>query len=404
MMQDVLGALGGLKVVDLSRVLGGPFCTQILADHGATVIKVEPPQGDETRGWGPPFQEGAAAYYRGINRNKRDMVLDLSQPEGRDVLLRLLEDADVLIENFKAGTLEKWDLGYDSVLAERFPRLIHCRVSGFGADGPLGGAPGYDAIVQAMAGLMSVNGTPESGPTRIGIPLVDLSTGLGATIGVLLALIERGRSGRGQFVESALYDSAISLLHPHAANWFMSGKLPRLTGNAHPNVVPYDKFTTANGEIFVGIGNDSQFRRLCAHIGRPELADDPRFRSNADRGEHRDALRAEIEQALLALDGAALCEELLGIGVPAGPVQTVEQVLEHPHTRHRDMVVEMDGYRGTGIPVKLSRTPGQVRTPPPGFGEHTRAILKEHGFDDVEIDTLIERGIARTAPPGAESE
>jgi len=222
------GALAGLKVIDLSRVLGGPYCGQMLADHGAQVIKVEPPTGDETRAWGPPFaDDGTAAYYNGLNRNKRDIVIDLSRPEGREIVLKLLADADVLIENFKIGTLERWGIGYEQTLRERFPRLIHCRVSGFGADGPLGGAPGYDAVAQALGGLMSVNGTPDTGPLRVGVPVVDITTGLSAVIGVLLAVIERQRSGRGQFVEATLYDTAVSLLHPQSANWLQSGQTPQ---------------------------------------------------------------------------------------------------------------------------------------------------------------------------------
>ncbi len=210
------GALAGLNVIDLSRVLGGPYCGQMLADHGADVIKIEPPLGDETRGWGPPFDaEGISAYFAGINRNKRVVALDLTKLAGRDVLLKLLETADVLVENFKTGTMEKWGLGYEAVLAKKFPRLVHARVSGFGADGPLGGFPGYDAMVQASTGLVSVNGSPEGGPVRIGIPVVDLSTGMNACIGILMALYERNRSGKGQFVDATLYDSAIALQHPH---------------------------------------------------------------------------------------------------------------------------------------------------------------------------------------------
>src|SRR5450631_2932030 len=215
------GALSGLRVVDLSRVLGGPFCTQILGDYGAEVIKVEPPQGDDTRAWGPPFAGDTAAYFVGVNRNKRGIVLDLNQEAGRDALLRLLEPADVLVENFKVGTLERWGIGQQD-LAQRFPRLIHCRISGFGADGPLGGLPGYDAVIQAMSGLMSINGNPDGPPTRIGVPVVDLATGLYAVIGILLALHERMTSGRGQFVDTALFDCGVSLLHPHLANFLAS--------------------------------------------------------------------------------------------------------------------------------------------------------------------------------------
>lgn len=392
------GALAGLRVIDLTRVLGGPYCTQWLADHGADVIKVEPPQGDETRGWGPPFRGDAASYFIGVNRNKRALALDLAQPAGREVLLRLLEGADVLVENFRPGTLEKWGLGYEEVLAPRFPRLIHCRISGFGADGPLGGLPGYDAAVQACAGLMSVNGDPASGPTRIGIPIVDLATGLAAAVGILLALYARERSGRGQFVDATLYDTAVALLHPQAANWFLSGEPPRLIGNAHPNISPYDKFATASCEIFLAVGNDRQFQRLCTLLEAPELAADPRFRTNADRNRNRAALREALERLLRQHEGRALCDRLLREGIPAGPVLTVPEVLTHPHTRHRGMVAELGDYRGTGVAIKLSHTPGSVRRPPPRFAQDSRDILREAGFTEQEIDALIEQGTVPLRP------
>src|SRR5260370_5298311 len=291
------GALAGIKVIDLSRVLGGPYCTQMLGDPGAELIKAGPPQGDEPRPWGPPFHGDAASYFLGVNRKTRGIVLDLSKPQGREVLSRLLETDDVMVENFKTGTLEKWGLGYEEVLKTRFPRLIHCRVSGFGADGPLGGYPGYDAVVQGMAGLMSVNGEPDGAPVRVGVPVVDLATGMNATIAILMAVIELARSGKGQFVEATLYDSAIPLLHPHFANFFLSGKPPVRTGNAHSNVSPYDQFKTGTTRIFLGIGNDRQFARLCSEIGRPGLAPHPRFNSNGDRVTNRAALRGELEAA-----------------------------------------------------------------------------------------------------------
>jgi formyl-CoA transferase len=387
------GALAGVKVIDLSRVLGGPYCTQILADHGAEVIKVEPPQGDETRDWGPPFQNGLSAYFAGVNRNKRSLGLDIAHARGRETLLRLLAGADVLVENFKPGTLEKWDLGHNDVLAPRFPRLVHCRITGFGSDGPFGGFPGYDAVIQAMAGLISINGAPESGPVRIGIPLVDLGSGLNALAGILMALLARQVSGRGQFLEVTLYDSAIGLLHPHAANWFMSGRPPRLTGNAHPNISPYDLYPTEGRPIFLGIGNDRQFATLCRELGRPGLAADPRFRGNAERLKNRDALTAELRGLLANQDGEALAARLLAAGVPAGAALDVPGALEHPHTRHREMVVGKDGYRGTGLAVKLASTPGAVRTAPPAFGADGRAVLREAGFSASEIAELAAAGV-----------
>jgi formyl-CoA transferase len=391
------GALDGLKVIDLSRVLGGPYCGQMLADHGAEVIKVEPPQGDETRAWGPPFdKEGISAYFAGINRNKRTIALDLSKPEGRDVLLKLLEQADVLIDNFKTGTMEKWGIGYADTLSKKFPRLVHARVSGFGADGPLGGFPGYDAMVQASSGLVSVNGSPESGPVRIGVPVVDLSTGMNACIGILMALYERVRSGKGQFVDATLYDSAIALHQPHAPNYFVAGAKPRLVGNSHGSLAPYSNFPTKGRNIVVGAGNDGQFRKLTQMLGKPELAADPRFKTNKDRVANRPALEAELRALTKDRDGESFAYELMENGVPSGAVMEVPDVMEHPHTKHRGMVWEKDGYRNVGNPVKLSRTPASPRSKPKTFGADTRAVLSEHGYSAAEIDKLVASGMALT--------
>ncbi|AMG75142.1 CaiB/BaiF CoA transferase family protein [Sphingopyxis granuli] len=388
------GALAGLNVVDLSRVLAGPLCTQILSDHGAEVIKVEPPAGDETRTWGPPFSQGTGAYFVGINRNKRDIVLDLTRPEARDVLLRLLEDADVLVENFKTGTMERWGLGYEDVLKEKFPQLIYARISGFGDDGPLGGMPGYDAVLQAMCGVMSVNGDPATGATRMGISIVDITAGLNAVIGIMLAVAERNRSSLGQRVESTLYDSALSLLHPHAANWFMDGREPQLVGSGHLTIFPYDKFTAAGGkDIFVGIGNDRQFRKFCDHLGLDGVADDDRFRTNGDRTVNRDKLRPLLEQAIGARQADELCDELLALGVPAGPVRSVPEAFSHAHTDHRNMRVRLGpDEQSTGVPVKLSRTPGAAKTPAPAWGQDSRAILGDAGYSEDEIARLLADG------------
>lgn len=364
------GALHGIRVLDLSRILGGPLCGQILGDHGADVLKVEPPQGDDTRSWGPPFQDGVSSYYRGLNRNKRLQFLDLSQTEGQQAVLALMAQADVVIENFKIGTMEKWGIGWQQVRG-RFARLIWCRVSGFGADGPLGAWPGYDAAIQAMTGLMSVNGEAGGDPLRVGLPVVDMVTGMNGAIGVLLALQERQRSGLGQLVDVSLYDSGLSLLHPHAANWFMSGRTPGRSGNAHPNIYPYDSFATGTTPVFLAVGNDRQFRLLCEHLGCAPLAADARFATAGQRSLHRDALKPLLEQALQGSDGPALAEALMAIGVPAAPVLGVDAALSHPHTLHREMVVEMQGgYRGLGAPVKLSRTPASYRHAPLAEGRH----------------------------------
>ncbi|CAD5109151.1 CaiB/BaiF CoA transferase family protein [Zestomonas carbonaria] len=389
------GALRGVKVIDLSRVLGGPYCSQALADHGAEVIKLEPPGGDETRGWGPPFEGDTASYFRGVNRNKKGLVVDLSRPEGIELLLSLLENADVLLENFKPGTLARWGIGYREVLAERFPRLIHCSVSGFGADGPLGGLPGYDAAIQAMAGLMSVNGEADGGPLRVGLPIVDMVSGLNALAGILLALHERQHSGRGQSIDIALYDCGVSLLHPHLPNFFASGRVTPRSGNAHPNITPYDSYRTGGEPIFLAVGNDRQFARLCEHLGAEVLLDDPRFADNGKRSVNRQALKGVLEGYLAGHDGRELAEALIREGVPCGAVASVDQVVAHPHTRHRKMVVQMDDYRGIASPVKLSRTPASYRNPPPSLGEHSREVLGALGLDAATVEDLIRRGIVR---------
>ena len=363
------GALQGITVIDLSRVLGGPYCTQILADHGADVLKIEPPQGDETRGWGPPFDEqGRASYFLGLNRNKRGRTLDFSTPAAREELLALLAGADVLVENFKTGTLEKWGLGWD-MLSQRFPRLVHCRVSGFGADGPLGGLPGYDAAIQALAGIMSVNGEPDARggqPLRVGVPVVDMVTGLNAALGIMFALRERETSGRGQFVEAALYDCGLSLLHPHAANHLLDGRVPGRSGNAHPNIYPYDSFATGTEPLFLAVGNDGQFATLCRVIGAEALPADARFASNGQRSVNRVALKEILERHLAGHDGPALADRLVRAGVPCAPIHDAATALAAPHTAHRGMVVQIgDSYRGVASPIKLSRTPATYRLPPP---------------------------------------
>lgn len=398
-MSQSEGALAGVKVIDLSRILAGPYCTQMLGDHGAEIVKIEPPRGDDTRLWGPPFKDGESAYFTGVNRNKRSLALDLSGPAGREVLLRLLESADVLIENFKAGQMEKWGLGYDQALKERFPALVYCRITGFGVSGPFGGMPGYDAIAQVMSGLVSVNGAADGPAFRVGVPISDMSTGLYASSAILMALLERGRSGLGQQVDVSLLDCSVSLLHPHGANYLMSGTRPKRTGNAHPNIAPYELFETATGSIFVAIGNDRQFARFTAELGRPELAEDARFVTNADRMANREALNAALAPLLAERDGAAFCGHLLSQGIPAGPVLEIPEVLDHPQVRHQGMYVERDGYRGIGVPVKMSRTPGAARAAPPRFAEHSRAVLTDAGFADAEIDELVAAGVVITAEP-----
>lgn len=393
-----MAAMDGLKVIDLSRVLGGPLCAQILGDHGADVLKIEGPDGDETRTWGPPFDAaGMASYFAGINRNKRTVCLDLSRAEGREVVMRLLEDADVLIENFKVGTLERWGMGYGEVLRQRFPRLVHCRVTGFGATGPLGGLPGYDAAVQALSGLMSINGDPDGVATRMGVPIVDVTTGLNAVIGILMALHERERSGLGQSVESALYDSAIFSLYPHSINTLFTGRAPQRSGNGHPNIAPYDTYATATDPIYLAVGNNGQFQRLCEAVGHGPLSSDPRYATNAQRAVHRFELKRDLEAAFARFDAQALFEKLVATGVPCGVIHNVVEALDHPHTAHRGMVAEVDGFRSVASPVKLDRTPASYRLRPQEIGHSSVQVLEEAGFTAGQIGQLLDSGVLRQA-------
>ena len=371
------GSLAGVRVLDLSRVVAGPFCGQMLADHGADVIKVESAAGDETRRLGPPFvKPDQAAYFSALNRGKRGICLDLGQAHGQAVIHDLLSEADVIIENFLPGTMEKWGLGYETTLASQFPRLIYCSISGFGRTGPLGGLPGYDAVLQAMCGLMSINGDVQSGPTRIGVPIVDQVTGYTAFSGILMALLARQRTDRGQRVDATLFDTALSMLIPHGLNWLSSGQAPALTGSAHPNIPTYDRFDVKDGQMFLGIVNDAQFARFCKHIEREDLCLNPLFLNNSQRMTHRQTLRQELERALKNFSRSALCEALMNAGVPAGPVHTVPEALEQAHAHARDMVIDRPDYRGIGLPIKLSDTPGRVGRCPPGLGEHNDEIVR----------------------------
>lgn len=392
-MNERVGALNDLKVIDLTRVLGGPYCTQILGDQGAEIIKVEPPQGDETRAWGPPFRDGDASYFVGVNRNKKSISIDLRKFPGRNILLRMLEGADILIENYKGGTMNRWGLGYEEFLKEKYPRLIHLHISGFGDDGPFGGLPGYDGIVQAMTGMMSVNGIPGQETSRMGVPMVDLGTGLYSVVALLSALHERNKSGLGQYIDMALYDCAISLMHPHVANYVMSGDVPGPLGNQHSNLAPYDKFKTRTGDIFLGVGNDNAFLILCDTLGKPELAVDDRFISNPDRVKNREILSVELEKLLADRDGHEISRTLLEAGVACGPVQDTAQVMSSELTAHRNMAISEGAYQGAGNPVKLMRTPGEMQSVPPKFGEHTREILESLNYNEAQIDKLIKEHI-----------
>lgn len=378
-------ALKGIKVIDLSRVLAGPFCTMLLGDLGADVIKIEAPGGsDETREWGPPFVGDQSAYYMTFNRNKRAMTLNLKDADARQILREMLVTADVLVQNFKTGTMEKWGLGYEQVRSLN-PRLVYCSISGFGQSGPYKNLPGYDIIAQAMGGFMSINGTEASGPLKSGIPIADLVTGLYSTIGILAALHDRSHTGEGQHVDMSLLDSMISMLGNVASNYFVTGNLPKRYGNQHPNIVPYQAFTANDGEMVVTVGNDRQFQQLCEVIGKGELAENEEFATNRSRITNRETL-IELLQAEFSKKTIAEWQGLLKtVGIPSAPINNLQQVFSDPHVNDRQMRVtiphpELGSVDVLGTPLKLSRSAVEIKRHPPLVGEHTEEILKEYGL------------------------
>ena len=376
------GALAGLRVLDLTRILAGPLCTMMLGDMGAEVIKVEPPgAGDDTRTWGPPFVGAEAAYFLALNRNKRSMTLNMAVKPGQDILAALIRKSDVLVENFKAGTLEKWGFGNEWLTANA-PRVIRCSVTGYGASGPKGGLPGYDFILQAESGLMSITGAPGGEPTKHGVALVDFCTGLLASNSVLGALAARERTGRGQHVEVSLYETGLFMLVNVASNYLAAGREAGRFGNGHPSIVPYTTYPTRDGMMAVAVGNDGQFAKFAHAIGRSEWAADQRYIKNKDRVAHREALDGMIADTLKTDDAEAWELKLKAAGVPCGRINSVKQALDAPHTAARKMVETVEHstigpLRLIGTPFKFDGTPTAIRRPPPTLGQHTDEVLRE---------------------------
>lgn len=374
------GALTGIKVIDLSRVLAGPYCSMILGDLGAEVIKVENPEhGDETRKWGPPFRNGVSAYYLCANRNKKSITINLKSPTGIEQVKKLIRDADVIINNFKTGTMEKFGLSYEEII-ELNSKMIYCSITGFGETGPYKHSPGYDFIIQAMSGLMSITGTKQSGPQKVGVAIVDVITGLYAAIGIQAALIEREQSGRGQKLDLSLYDSAVSSLINIGSNYLISGNIPERLGNEHANIVPYQTFITKNGEMVIAVGNDEQFKKLCEVIGKPKLAKDPRFATNPNRVKNRNELIPILQRAFLEKETKEWKEKCDKNNIPCGPIQSLKEVHNDPQLNHRNMFIDFDHptagpIQVIGSPLKLSRTPVTYRYHPPDHGEHNDEIL-----------------------------
>jgi crotonobetainyl-CoA:carnitine CoA-transferase CaiB-like acyl-CoA transferase len=405
--------LSGIRVLDLSRVLAGPWCTQTLADLGADVIKIERPMkdgagGDDTRGWGPPFLKdrdghdtAEAAYYLGTNRNKRSVTVDIAQPEGQALIRRLAADCDVFIENFKVGDMARYGLDA-ATLRALYPRLVYCSVTGFGQTGPYRERAGYDYAVQGMGGLMSVTGErddlPGGGPQKVGVAVADLFTGMYASVAILAALRHRDATGDGQAIDMALLDTQVAMLANLGANYLATGIAPQRIGNAHQNIVPYQVFETADGHLILAVGNDGQFAKFCGVAGRPDLAQDPRYAKNADRVRHRGTLVPLLAEIVKGRQKQDWLTALEAARVPCGAINNLGEVFADPHMQSRGMTVAMphpltDTLRLVASPMKLSATPVQYRRPPPLLGEHTKEVLHELGWSDAEVEALRNAGV-----------
>jgi crotonobetainyl-CoA:carnitine CoA-transferase CaiB-like acyl-CoA transferase len=397
-----MGPLHGLTVLDFTRVLSGPYCTMALGDLGARVIKLEHPgRGDDTRRWGPPFLGEESAYFLSVNRNKESVAVDFKQPGGLEIVRKLLASADVVVENFRPGTLDAVGLDAASVRATH-PKVVYCSISGYGQTGPRREEPGYDAVMQAEGGLMSITGAADGPPYRLGVAIVDIVSGMFAAQGILAALVARGTTGQGQVVDIGMLDASTALLTYQAGNFFATGAAPGRLGNRHPTIAPYETLAASDGDVALAVGNDSLWQAFCAAAQLPDLAADPRFATNALRLEHYTSLKPRLDAVFASRTRAEWLAILKDAGVPNGAVRTVEEVFADPQTVAREMMVTvphatLGPVRVTGVPVKLSDTPGSVRTGPPTLGQHTAAVLTELGYDSVAIKALASCGAVKVA-------
>jgi len=397
---SIKGALNGIRVLDLSRVLAGPWCGMYLGDMGAEVIKIEPPQGDDTRKWGPPFLESESVYFLGCNRNKKGMVIDLSIKAGKQLLEKLIPKFDVLLENYKLQTLEKW--GFDIAWFKKYaPHVVHCSITGYGSKGPQAGLPGYDFILQAESGLMCITGEKNGTPSKYGVAIVDLTTGMMAANSIQSALIARFRTGQGQKVEINLHDTALALLSNVGNSNLATNKESQRYGNGHPTIVPYTTYETADSIVALAVGNDKQFSQLANLLGHPEWLSDQRFQTNSARIKNRDLVDKMIGIEAIKYPTSSLIKLLMNCGIPVGQVKSVHEALNSDQATANRMVTQIDhpligSYLTLGIPVQLSQTPGEIYKAPPTLGQHTREILKDYlGLDTSEIDSLYLENVVK---------
>ena len=393
------GPLEGVRVIDLTRILAGPYCTMMLGDMGAEVIKIEHPQGgDDTRGWGPPFLNGVSTYFISINRNKKSLTLNLKDERGKDLLRDLIRKGDVVVENFRPGTLDKLGFSWEEIHRIN-PAVIFASLSGFGQTGPRKNEPGFDVVIQGEGGIMSITGEPDGPPSKFGASIGDITAGMLAAQGVLLSLYHREKTGVGQMVDVGMLDGQVALLTYHANNYFGTGKLPPRRGNKHPSITPYETYKCKDGYFNLGVGNDSLWRRFCDAMGLVHIKEDPKFAINKDRVDNRLELQEILDPFFAEKTVGETIETLRGAGIPCGPINNLEQVLNEPQILAREMVVDIDvpiagPTKVTGVPIKLSETPGAVRTPPPTLGQHTEEVLESVlGMDEAQRNVLRDEGV-----------
>ena len=391
-------ALEGIRVLDLSRALAGPYCTMMLADMGAEVIKLEMPgRGDDSRSWGPPFVEGESAYFMSINRNKKSITLNMKSDKSTEIIHKLIKQSDVLVENFRPGAMERLGLDYERV-KEMNPRIIYCSISGFGQDGPYRMLPGFDQVLQGMGGLMSITGELGGPPIKVGVAIADISGGMFASNGIVVALYNREKTGKGQMVDVSLLDSQVAWLTYRAGAYFASGEVPQPMGSGHPVIVPYQAFKAKDVYVNIAVGNDQLWERFCKAVGLENVMNDPKFATNAKRVENREEIVDIISDLIVTKNGEEWLKILTDAGIPCGPIYTVDKIFADPQVLHRKMMEELDHPKAgkvkvTGIPIKLSDTPGEVETAPPVLGQHTQEILTELGYNDKDLEKLKQENV-----------